>query len=85
LVRRNQLSPSKARIFFGDHIIDVHQGPERAYYAVSKSGSNEILALGDAASAEEAEATARWTIVNLTGREGKVSAPPEAAAEAKAS
>jgi hypothetical protein len=69
LLRRTKLSPSKTRLFVAGCVLDIHQGQGVAYYAISKSGSSEIIAMGTEPTMEEAEARARWTAIQLSGKE----------------
>lgn len=71
---RSRAAGSKVRIFVGQYVIDVHEGVERAYYAVSKDGSNDIVALGDEPTMEAAEKAARWFALTLANKEDTKSA-----------
>ena len=65
LIRREQLSSDRTRLFIGQYIVDFHQRNDVTYYAISKEGHSDILSMGHEQTPEEAEASARWTIKEL--------------------
>jgi hypothetical protein len=65
LVWRQQLEPGRARLCAGQFIVDLHNRNDCTYYAISKTGSNDILSIGHESTIEEAEASALWTIAQL--------------------
>jgi hypothetical protein len=65
LVSKQHLDPGRARLCVGQYIVDLHNRNGCAYYAITKTGSDEILSMGHESTMDEAEASALWTIGQL--------------------
>jgi hypothetical protein len=65
LIRSTLVSFSKSRLLLGDYVVDLHERNDCTYYAITKTGSNDIVSMGHELTFSEAEASARWTISQL--------------------
>jgi hypothetical protein len=65
ILRREQLSSDRTRLFVGQYMVDFHQRNDVTYYAISKEGHADILSMGHEQNPQDAEASARWTISEL--------------------